>query len=163
MSEHSAHDVLRVRLCTRSGCEDEAVRLTGLCSRHLRETMAPSLVEPAGPTPIEALRERRIAAPTEPAVAPARTARIQQYPRLHLAAGKPLSAREREVMELMVEGLRARDVAERLTISIETARWHIKTCYRKLRANSRDEALRLYQEPRQPDGAQCPHCGGEIP
>lgn len=63
-------------------------------------------------------------------------------------------------MDLAAEGLAPREIAAILTISIETARWHLKTSYRKLRATSRFEAVKNY---RAGNGeARCPHCGGAL-
>ncbi len=53
-----------------------------------------------------------------------------------------LSQREWEVMELLASGLRTRLVADRLAISEVTVRRHASAATRKLRASSREAALR---------------------
>ena len=53
-----------------------------------------------------------------------------------------LSKREREIMDLLAQGLTGEDVAERLVLSSETVRSHLKNLYRKLEVNSREEAVR---------------------
>ncbi|MEM1178721.1 MAG: response regulator transcription factor [Acidobacteriota bacterium] len=53
----------------------------------------------------------------------------------------PLSDREWQVAELLVEGLRYRDIAARLFISLETVRTHVRRIYRKLAVRSRAELV----------------------
>ncbi len=55
----------------------------------------------------------------------------------------PLSEREVEVLELATEGNRNRDIAERLFISIETVKAHIKHIMEKLGANDRTQAVTI--------------------
>jgi DNA-binding NarL/FixJ family response regulator len=52
-----------------------------------------------------------------------------------------LTAREKEVLALMGEGLGGRLIAERLGVSEHTARSHIKRVMTKLRAHNRHEAV----------------------
>lgn len=54
----------------------------------------------------------------------------------------PLTLRERNVMELMATGLRQRQIADQLSIKMETARKHIKNAYKKLGAHNKVDALR---------------------
>jgi DNA-binding CsgD family transcriptional regulator len=54
-----------------------------------------------------------------------------------------LRAREREVLELMVAGLRNRDIAERLHITIRTVKFHVSNILHKLEAHSRAEVIVL--------------------
>src|SRR5216683_2937364 len=55
----------------------------------------------------------------------------------------PLSGREVEVLELAMEGNRNRDIAERLFISVETVKAHIKHIMEKLGANDRTQAVTI--------------------
>jgi DNA-binding CsgD family transcriptional regulator len=55
-----------------------------------------------------------------------------------------LSAREREILALMSEGARNRDIASRLCISEETVKSHVRRILRKLRAGNRTEAVSRY-------------------
>jgi NarL family two-component system response regulator LiaR len=57
--------------------------------------------------------------------------------------GHDLSAREREVLALMVEGLNNPDIAERLSISRSTARAHVSNILSKLGVSNRAEAIAL--------------------
>lgn len=52
-----------------------------------------------------------------------------------------LSAREQEILELLSKGLRYKEIADRLYLSTETIRTHIRNIYGKLQVNSRTEAL----------------------
>lgn len=57
--------------------------------------------------------------------------------------GFDLSEREREVLALMVEGLNNNQIAERLVISISTAKFHVSSILSKLGASSRTEAVSI--------------------
>lgn len=52
-----------------------------------------------------------------------------------------LSAREREILDFLAQGLRYKEIADRLFVSTETVRTHIRNIYHKLQVNSRTEAL----------------------
>jgi DNA-binding CsgD family transcriptional regulator len=54
-----------------------------------------------------------------------------------------LRDREREVLELMMEGLRNRDIAARLFISERTVKFHVSNILAKLQVRSRTEAIAL--------------------
>lgn len=53
-----------------------------------------------------------------------------------------LSRRENEILDHMAGGLRYKEIAEKLFISTETVRTHIRNIYEKLQVNSRVEALK---------------------
>jgi DNA-binding NarL/FixJ family response regulator len=57
----------------------------------------------------------------------------------------PLSGRERELLDLLAEGLRYKEAAGRMGISINTVRTYIRRAYEKLQAQSRMEAVRTLQ------------------
>ena len=52
-----------------------------------------------------------------------------------------LSSREKDVLNLLSQGLRYKEVADKLFLSTETVRTHIRNIYEKLQVNSRTEAL----------------------
>jgi DNA-binding NarL/FixJ family response regulator len=52
-----------------------------------------------------------------------------------------LSAREQEIISLLAKGLRYKEIADKLFISSETVRTHIRNMYEKLAVNSRTDAL----------------------
>lgn len=53
-----------------------------------------------------------------------------------------LSLREKDVLHWLAQGYRYQDIADKLFISIETVRTHIRNIYEKLHARNRGEALR---------------------
>ena len=62
------------------------------------------------------------------------------------AIPEPLSPRERHVLRLLSVGLTRTEIAEQLVISVETARSHIRTIYRKLDVHSRREAIEAAEQ-----------------
>ena len=52
-----------------------------------------------------------------------------------------LSAREFEILESLAKGYRYKEIADKLFISIDTVRSHIRNIYEKLQVHSRTEAL----------------------
>jgi len=52
-----------------------------------------------------------------------------------------LSTREREVLDLVVRGLSNKEIVDRLGISIEGVRWHLRNIYQKLHVHTRTEVL----------------------
>ena len=54
---------------------------------------------------------------------------------------EPLSQREIEVLGLMAEGYKYKEIAERLVVSINTVRHHTRNLYGKLEANNRAQAI----------------------
>lgn len=61
-----------------------------------------------------------------------------------LALQENLSPREREMLKLLAEGYRYKEIADRLELSIETVRSYIRSVYTKLQVHSRTEALNKY-------------------
>ncbi|MER3499666.1 MAG: DNA-binding response regulator [Chitinophagaceae bacterium] len=53
-----------------------------------------------------------------------------------------LSIREKEVLEWLAKGYRYQEIADKLFISIETVRTHIRNIYEKLQVRNRTEAIR---------------------
>ena len=65
------------------------------------------------------------------------------------SSGQPLeklSERELEVLRLMAEGLKYEEMAERLVVSLNTVRYHVKAIYGKLGANNRTRALEAVRD-----------------
>ncbi len=58
----------------------------------------------------------------------------------------PLSPRQREVVRLLASGMSTREIADELSLSIDTVRGHLKGIYRTLRTHDRDEAVRRARE-----------------
>ena len=55
-----------------------------------------------------------------------------------------LSNREREVLDRLAEGVPYKEIADNLSLSIDTIRMHIKGIYSKLHVHSRGEAVAKY-------------------
>jgi DNA-binding NarL/FixJ family response regulator len=71
--------------------------------------------------------------------------RAPKKPRLRKssAAADKLSAREREIMELLANGMSTDEVAKKLFVSPTTVRVHVSSVLRKLRVKDRESAFRL--------------------
>jgi len=52
-----------------------------------------------------------------------------------------LSAREREILDLLVEGRANKEIADRLDVSVHTVRMFIRRIYKKMHVHSRGEAV----------------------
>jgi DNA-binding NarL/FixJ family response regulator len=57
-----------------------------------------------------------------------------------------LTQREREILQLLVQGLLYKEIGARLNISANTAKKHVMNIYQKLHVNSRAQALHLAYE-----------------
>lgn len=69
----------------------------------------------------------------------------------HAPAQHVLSPREREVVDLLAEGLNAEEIAERLVLSPQTVQTHVRNLMRKLGARTRVHALALALQTREVD------------
>jgi two-component system, NarL family, nitrate/nitrite response regulator NarL len=76
----------------------------------------------------------------DPALAPAVMGGPAPNP-LAQAPAEPLTPREREVLDLLAEGLPNKVIARRLTISEYTVKFHVNSILTKLNAGSRTEAV----------------------
>ena len=86
----------------------------------------------------------RAAAAGESVISPEMLARL--LPRLHKREPEPrdkLTEREREVLQLLAEGLSNAAIAERLFVSVHTVRNHVANLSNKLGAHSKLEALSI--------------------
>jgi len=84
----------------------------------------------------------RAAATGKPTLAPEAAQVLIQATRA--PADKPgfdLTDREREVLGLMIEGLNNNKIAERLVVSVSTAKFHVSSILSKLGVTSRTEAV----------------------
>jgi DNA-binding NarL/FixJ family response regulator len=98
----------------------------------LRDRVGPHLVSAlravrGGLTVLDAAISDRLVGPREPAEPPP-------------TVGE-LTSREREVVQLLAEGLSNKEIAQRLDISEHTAKFHIGRILGKLDADSRTEAV----------------------
>lgn len=53
---------------------------------------------------------------------------------------KPLTAKERRVLDLIKEGMSNQAIADEMQLSINTIKTHVKNIFRKLKVNSRTQA-----------------------
>lgn len=67
-------------------------------------------------------------------------------PKAKSSAQFPLSNREVEVLNLLVEGLTNREIAERLGIAEPTIKMHVKNLFRKIGVSNRTQAVTKFPE-----------------
>lgn len=63
--------------------------------------------------------------------------------KLRMAPDLALSERERQILDALGNGLRDKEIAARLGISIETVRTHVRNAMRTLGAHTREHAVAL--------------------
>jgi DNA-binding NarL/FixJ family response regulator len=68
-----------------------------------------------------------------------------QHPAKTTAEVGELSAREREILELLAQGFANKEIARRLGVNDGTVRWHLSHVYEKLHVRSRTEAALKFQ------------------
>ncbi len=92
----------------------------------------------------ELARAIRAASAGKPTLAPEAAQVLMHAARHHAdALGQDLTSREKEVLALMAEGLNNNRIAERLGVSISTAKFHVSSILWKLGAFSRTEAVAI--------------------
>jgi LuxR family maltose regulon positive regulatory protein len=67
---------------------------------------------------------------------------------------EPLTDRELDVLRLIAQGLKYKEIAERLVISLNTVRYHVKAIYGKLGVNNRTQAVEAARDLRLLTGKQ---------
>ena len=60
--------------------------------------------------------------------------------------GEPLSERESEVLVLITKGYSGKEIAEKMCVSINTVKTHVRHIYQKLHVRSRSEILLRYRK-----------------
>ncbi len=71
-----------------------------------------------------------------PPIPPTQTARLARA----TAGAVGISARERQILALLVQGLPNKRIAMAMGVSVETVRWHLKNIYSKLDVGNRHDA-----------------------
>jgi DNA-binding NarL/FixJ family response regulator len=74
---------------------------------------------------------------------------FQKKPASHTPA-ESLTNRESEILALLSEGLSNKEIAERVNISYDTVRAHLRHIYEKLHVGGRTEAVKRYFKPSGP-------------
>ncbi|MEY4594725.1 MAG: hypothetical protein RIQ47_1135 [Bacteroidota bacterium] len=80
-------------------------------------------------------------APMSPAIARRVVSSFQQAPEKNHETGFSLTNRENEILDLLAQGFRNKDIADKLFVSVNTIRTHIYNIYEKLHVKNRIEAL----------------------
>lgn len=75
-----------------------------------------------------------------------RADRFSSRPRLADGIIEPLSEREMEVLRLLARGLKYAEIAERLVVSMNTVRFHVKSIYGKLSVDKQVKAVERARE-----------------
>ena len=104
------------------------------------------LLKSASPAEIaQAIRDIHAGgSPMSLAIARMVVASVQQK-KVNTALLNSLTKREHELVQLLAEGYRYKEIADKLDLSIETVRTYIRAVYNKLQVHSRTEALnKLY-------------------
>ena len=78
-----------------------------------------------------------------PTLAPEAAHVLIQASQNHPVVGSDLTAREREILSLMVAGLSNPDIAEQLVVSRSTVKFHVSSILSKLGVSSRTQAVTL--------------------
>jgi NarL family two-component system response regulator LiaR len=78
-----------------------------------------------------------------PTLAPEAAEALIQASLHQTTIGYDLTAREKEILSLMIEGLSNPDIAERLFVSRSTVKFHVSNILSKLGAESRTEAVAI--------------------
>ena len=78
-----------------------------------------------------------------PTLAEEATEALIQSTRQKTELGHDLTGREREVLDLLAQGLKNAQIAERLTISQSTVKFHVRSILSKMGAANRAEAVNL--------------------
>lgn len=99
-------------------------------------------------TPMERIMEgilqiRESGSPMSPTIA-RKVIEFFNPPKVRKKARESLTARETDILQALAEGLTYQQTADKLFVSIETVRYHVKNIYSKLQVNSKVEAVTRY-------------------
>ena len=69
---------------------------------------------------------------------------IQAFRRSSARSSEELTAREEEILRLLAQGCLTKEIADQLSISLQTVKSHLKHIYGKLHVRTRTEAVIRY-------------------
>lgn len=72
--------------------------------------------------------------------------KVLEYFAPRRTADDQLTAKEHQIIRALTEGLSYKLIADRMSVSIDTVRFHIKNIYRKLQVNSKAEVIGKYHK-----------------
>lgn len=131
---HANEEVIVIMLTVFDDNERVFQAVCNGASGYLLKSTAPEKI-------LEGIREAKLGgAPMTPSVA-RQVLRLFSTPFQKSEELQTLTAREHEVLSLLVRGYSYKMAAGELAISIETLRFHIKNIYSKLHVNSKSEAV----------------------
>jgi DNA-binding CsgD family transcriptional regulator len=90
--------------------------------------------------------------PILPTAGPARSAPLVEKQTVTRNHGRPLTERERQVVNLLASGATNRIIARELVLSVDTVKTHVKNIMKKLHATSRADAVAKYLQLRDRQG-----------
>lgn len=90
---------------------------------------------------VETIVRQQKPVPAPPSVSGVDMGRLMGERCLEVAEAFQLSKREREILELLVQGRSAPSIAEELFVSVNTIKTHVKRIYGKLGVHSKEELL----------------------
>ncbi|MFT7518273.1 MAG: DNA-binding CsgD family transcriptional regulator [Kiritimatiellia bacterium] len=125
--------------CVGMQCHDVVRGVTPQGARHCTRTCAHELLQSGGDAPMRVVVDEADTSLMCSAMAGEVVVAIVQ-PKTRTIE-RPLSPRERQVMELIAQGLTNRIISRRLNISASTVRTHVEHLLEKLNARNRAEAV----------------------
>lgn len=134
LAAHAGLAIATARLAAR-GEELAALRERDRLTRQVQDAVAQALVG--------VLAETRTGAEADPDSARAALGRVEAAVTETLGAVRALTARERDVLRLMVEGLANKEIATRLAVSDKTVKTHVSSVLVKLGVADRTQAAVL--------------------
>jgi len=68
---------------------------------------------------------------------------MSRHDEQELPLADPLTPREQEILSCLGDGMSNRQIAEQLTLSLNTVKWYVRQVFNKLGVSSRGDAVAL--------------------